>query len=174
MFKTILNKVLARWVPDYGLMMAQQKMFNKLERSCVDFEYRLTAAHNDFKNGVSKEFDALQADLALRVRNDLDRAVTHLQGLNNISDLRSDIVNFELRVDALCAVCGVEVVISMGEVFTSEISEESVARMQAAAAVWELKAETERAKQVAERLRGTLLKLEADLRQRSKTNERKI
>ena len=53
-------------------------------------------------------------------------------------NLRTDIANFEQRLDALCKVCGVEVVITQGEVVTKEISPASVARSEEAAALYEL------------------------------------
>ena len=46
---------------------------------------------------------------------------------------RKDIADFQQRLDALCRVCGVEVVITDGEVYTAEVSPRAVLRSEEAA-----------------------------------------
>lgn len=118
MIRKLLLKLLGKCIPEMTLIFAQQTLFNELERSCRDFEVRLTGAHQEFVVGARKE---IAEGKITQEHND---------------NLRQEVIDLQIRVDALCQVCGVEVVVTDGEAFTAEISQPLVTRSQEAAAKW--------------------------------------
>jgi len=77
--------------------------------------------------------------------------------------LTADLISTQQRLDALCKVCGVEVVITMGEVFTAAIVDDgAVSRMRGASILWEIDTHIEDARKDLAKMTSLISKLKLD------------